>query len=247
MFAAVEKSFAQLGDPKLRWVILKSLGIALLFYVVIWVATWFLVAAIPTVDISWLGQTGNRWLNELLHFLAGLAAFVLPLFLFPACFGIVVSLFLEEVADAVEERHYPQLGKAPGIPLWVGIWSGVKFFLLLVGINLALLPIYLILLFFPIASVALFCVVNGYLCSVEYFELVGLRRQPMADVNALRRSHRPSAGAHPGDGTDGPCPANAGACATRSPVGRADALGGSVFRSGYQLETLGFWSHFTAS
>jgi len=190
MFAAVEKSFAQLGDPKLRWVILKSLGIALLFYVVIWVATWFLVAAIPTVDISWLGQTGNRWLNELLHFLAGLAAFVLPLFLFPACFGIVVSLFLEEVADAVEERHYPQLGKAPGIPLWVGIWSGVKFFLLLVGINLALLPIYLILLFFPIASVALFCVVNGYLCSVEYFELVGLRRQPMADVNALRRSHR---------------------------------------------------------
>jgi len=190
MFAAVEKSFAQLGDPKLRWVILKSLGIALLFYVVIWVATWFLVAAIPTLNVSWLGETGNRWLNDLVHFLAGLAAFVLPLFLFPACFGIVVSLFLEEVADAVEDRHYPQLGKAPGIPLWVGIWSGVKFFLLLVGINLALLPIYLVLLFFPIASVALFCVVNGYLCSVEYFELVGLRRQPMADVNALRRTNR---------------------------------------------------------
>ena len=190
MFAAVEKSFAQLGDRKLRWVILKSLGIALLFYVVIWVATWFLVAAIPTLNVSWLGETGNRWLNDLVHFLAGLAAFVLPLFLFPACFGIVVSLFLEEVADAVEDRHYPQLGKAPGIPLWVGIWSGVKFFLLLVGINLALLPIYLVLLFFPIASVALFCVVNGYLCSVEYFELVGLRRQPMADVNALRRTNR---------------------------------------------------------
>lgn len=190
MFAAVEKSFAQLGDPKLRWVILKSLGIALLFYVVIWVATWFLVAAIPTLNVSWLGETGNRWLNDLVHFLAGLAAFVLPLFLFPACFGIVMSLFLEEVADAVEDRHYPQLGKAPGVPLWVGIWSGVKFFLLLVGINLVLLPIYLVLLFFPIASVALFCVVNGYLCSVEYFELVGLRRQPMADVNALRRANR---------------------------------------------------------
>jgi uncharacterized protein involved in cysteine biosynthesis len=190
MFDAIEKSFAQLGDPKLRWVILKSLGIAILFYAALWIAAWFLVAAIPTVDISWLGQTGNRWLNELLHFLAGLAAFVLPLFLFPACFGIIVSLFLEEVADAVEARHYPLLGKAPGIPIWVGIWSGVKFFLLLIGINLVLLPVYLILLFVPIASVALFCVVNGYLCSVEYFELVGLRRQPMAQVTALRRAYR---------------------------------------------------------
>ncbi|TWT15066.1 EI24 domain-containing protein [Reyranella sp. CPCC 100927] len=190
MFAAVEKSFAQLGDPKLRWVVLKSLGIAILFYVVIWVATWFLVAAIPTVSVSWLGETGNRWLNDLLHFLAGLAAYALPLFLFPACFGIIVSLFLEEVADAVEERHYPQLGKAPGVPLWVGIWSGVKFFLLLVSVNLVLLPVYIILLFFPIASVILFCVVNGYLCSVEYFELVGLRRQPMTDVTALRRTNR---------------------------------------------------------
>ncbi|HEX2890022.1 EI24 domain-containing protein [Vineibacter terrae] len=190
MFEAVGKSFAQLGDPKLRWVILKSLGIAILFYIALWFATWFLVAAIPTVDISWLGETGNRWLNELLHFLAGLAAFVLPLFLFPACFGVIVSLFLEEVADAVEARHYPFLGKAPGVPVWIGIWSGVKFFLLLVGINLVLLPIYLILLFFPIVSVALFCVVNGYLCSVEYFELVGLRRQPMGEVTTLRRAYR---------------------------------------------------------
>jgi uncharacterized protein involved in cysteine biosynthesis len=190
MFDAVAKSFAQLGDPKLRWVIVKSLAIALLFYIALWVATWFLVGAIPTFELSWLGQTANRWLNDLVRFLAGLAAFLLPLFLFPACFGVIVSVFLEEVADAVEARHYPHLGKARGIPVWTGIWSGVKFFLLLVGINLALLPLYLILLFLPLLSVALFCIVNGYLCSVEYFELVGLRRQVMKDVSALRRAHR---------------------------------------------------------
>jgi uncharacterized protein involved in cysteine biosynthesis len=190
MFDFVVKSFAQLGDPKLRWVILKSLGLAALLYIALWVGAWFLVQATPTVEIAWLGATLNRWLNGLLRFLAGLAAFALPLFLFPAFFGIIVSLFLEEVADAVEERHYPELGQAPGIPIWVGIWSGVKFLLLLLGINLLLLPIYLILLFFPLLSVALFCVVNGYLCSVEYFELVGLRRQKMAEVTALRRAHR---------------------------------------------------------
>ncbi|HJQ55656.1 MAG TPA: EI24 domain-containing protein [Vineibacter sp.] len=190
MFDFVVKSFAQLTDPKLRWVIVKSLGLAALLYIALWVGAYFLVQATPTVEISWLGETLNRWLNGLLRFLAGLAAFALPLFLFPAFFGIIVSLFLEEVADAVEERHYPHLGQAPGIPIWVGIWSGVKFLLLLLGVNLVLLPLYLILLFFPLLSVALFCVVNGYLCSVEYFELVGLRRQKMADVTALRRANR---------------------------------------------------------
>lgn len=190
MFDFVAKSFAQLGDPKLRWVILKSLGLAALLYIALWVGAYFLVQATPTIEIAWLGETPNRWLNSLLRFLAGLAAVVLPLFLFPAFFGIIVSIFLEEVADAVEERHYPHLGHAPGIPIWVGIWSGVKFLLLLVGINLALLPIYIVLLFFPLLSVALFCVVNGYLCSVEYFELVGLRRQKMAEVTALRRANR---------------------------------------------------------
>ena len=92
MFDAVAKSFAQLGDPRLRWVILKSLGIAALFYILLWTGAWFLVQATPTVEIGWLGETLNRWLNDLLRFLAGLAAFALPLFLFPAFFGIIVSL-----------------------------------------------------------------------------------------------------------------------------------------------------------
>ncbi len=190
MLDAVARSFAQLGDPRLRWVILKSLAIAALFYILLWIGAWFLAQATPTVQISWLGETASGWLTDVLRFLVGLAAFVLPLFLFPAFFGIIVSLFLEEVADAVEDRYYPHLGKAPGVPIWVGIWSGVKFFLLLVAINVVLLPIYIVLLFFPLLSVVLFCVVNGYLCSVEYFELVGLRRQRMAEVTALRRAWR---------------------------------------------------------
>lgn len=190
MFDAVGKSFAQLGDPRLRWVILKSLAIALAFYVALWTAAWFLVGETPSIEIAWLGKTVSGWLTGLVRFLAGLAAFVLPLFLFPACFGIIVSLFLEEVADAVEARHYPHLGKAPGVPVWVGIASGVKFLFLLIAVNLALLPVYIVLLFFPFFSVAVFCLVNGYLCSVEYFEAVGLRREPMARVEAVRRAHR---------------------------------------------------------
>ena len=190
MLSAIEKSFGQLFDPKLRWVVLKSLALALVLYVVLWLLMRWAGKSIPDIHISWFGASFSAWLTEAMRWIVGLLAFAAPILLFPAFFGMMVGLFLDEVADAVEARHYPFLGKAPGVPVWVGIWSGVKFFLLLVGINLVLLPIYLILLFVPIASVALFCVVNGYLCSVEYFELVGLRRQPMGEVTALRRAFR---------------------------------------------------------
>ena len=47
--------------------------------------------------------------------------------LFPASFGIVVSIFMEKIADIVEAEHYPELGPAHGIPVWAGIWTGLAF------------------------------------------------------------------------------------------------------------------------
>ncbi|MBL8674515.1 MAG: EI24 domain-containing protein [Rhodospirillales bacterium] len=187
LFGALEKSFSQLGDPRLRWVIVKALALALVIGVLIWVAAGFLVGMIPTFQIGWIGDGANRWLNQGVRWLAGLAAFLLPFLLFPASFGVIVSLFLEEVADAVEARHYPHLGKAHGIPVWTGIVSGLKFFGLLVAINLVLLPVYLLLLFVPPTGLILFYAVNGRLIGSEYFEQVGLRRAPVAEVTAARR------------------------------------------------------------
>ncbi len=188
LFGAIERSFAQLGDPRLRWVIVKSLALALVIGALIWIAAGFLVGMIPTFQIGWIGEGPNRWLNEGVRWLAGLAAFLLPFLLFPASFGVIVSLFLEEVADAVEARHYPHLGKAHGIPVWTGIVSGLKFFGLLVGINLLLLPIYLLLLFVPPTGLILFYAVNGRLIGSEYFEQVGLRRAPVAEVTAAHEA-----------------------------------------------------------
>jgi len=37
---------------------------------------------------------------------------------------IVISIFLEKIADIVEAEYYPQLGKAPGISIAAGLWSG---------------------------------------------------------------------------------------------------------------------------
>ena len=68
MLDAVARSFAQLGDPRLRWVILKSLAIATLFYILLWIGAWFLAQATPTVQILWLGETASGWQRQRISF-----------------------------------------------------------------------------------------------------------------------------------------------------------------------------------
>ena len=70
--------------------------------------------------------------------------------------------------------------------MWSGIWSGVKFLLLMIGVNLLLLPIYLILLFIPPTGLILFYAVNGHMTGAMYHEGVGLRRRSAGETKKLR-------------------------------------------------------------
>jgi CysZ protein len=186
MLLAIEKSFGQLFDPKLRWVVLKSLALALVLYVLLWLLMRWAGKSIPDIQIGWFGAGFNTWLTEAMRWLVGLLAFAAPILLFPAFFGMMVGLFLDEVADAVEARHYPELGVARGTPIWSGLWSGVKFLLLMLGVNLLLLPIYLVLLFIPPTGLILFYIVNGHMTGAMYHEGVGLRRRTATETKKLR-------------------------------------------------------------
>src|SRR3546814_2292255 len=62
--------------------------------------------------------------------------------------------------------------------------------MLTVGLNLLALPLYLLLLFLPPLNIVLFYMLNGYLISREYYELVALRRMTPDASRRLRRAHR---------------------------------------------------------
>jgi uncharacterized protein involved in cysteine biosynthesis len=109
--------------------------------------------------------------------------------LFPASFGIVISIFMERIADIVEARHYPALGPARGIPIWTGIWTGVAFLVALVVLNLVMLPIYIVAIFVAGLGAVVFYAVNGWLTARMYYELVALRRRSPADVKAWRKAN----------------------------------------------------------
>jgi uncharacterized protein involved in cysteine biosynthesis len=181
MIRAFELAFRQLGDPKLRGLIWWSLLVSLVLQVGIAVLAWWLLKSFAHFD--------TRWINDAVSWATGAGMVVLAFLLFPASFGIVISIFMEQIADIVEAEHYPQLGKARGIPIWTGIWTGVVFLVAVIVLNLVMLPFYILALFVAGLGAVLFYAINGWLTGRVYFEQVALRRLDPAGVKAWRSAN----------------------------------------------------------
>ena len=181
MIRAFDLALRQLGDPKLRAVVWQSLLLSLVLQIAIGVLAWWALQHFAT--FQW------EWVNSAIRWLGGGAVTVLALLLFPASFGIVISVFMERIADIVESEYYPELGKARGIPIWTGIWTGVVFLIAVVILNLVMLPLYLVALFVAGLGAVLFYAINGWLTARLYYEQVALRRRNPADVKAWRKAN----------------------------------------------------------
>jgi uncharacterized protein involved in cysteine biosynthesis len=181
MIRAFELAVRQLGDPKLRGVIGWSLLLSLLLQAGIAALGWWGLKSLA--NFQW------QWVNDAIVWLSGAGVVVLALMLFPASFGIVISIFLERIADIVEAEHYPKLGPARGIAIWTGIWTGVVFLLAIVAVNLVMLPFYILAIFVAGLGAVLFYAVNGWLTARVYYEQVALRRLTPSEVKAWRRAN----------------------------------------------------------
>ena len=178
MFKAFSKAISQLNDRRTRKVLWLCIGTAMAVFTVLWVAIGFLLTS--TVFFA----TG--WLETAVDLLGGLATLILTWFLFPGIMSALIGLFLEDIAGAVEARHYPSLPKAKGLPATAAMLTTLRFLGVVIILNISLL----IFLLFPPVFPFVFYALNGYLLSREYFELVALRRIGPEDMRSLRRAHR---------------------------------------------------------
>ena len=181
MIRAFELAIGQLGDPRLRSLIWWSLLLSLVLQVAI--------AAFGIWGLRSRATFESRGINETIVWLSGTGVIVLAVMLFPASFGIVISVFMEQIADVVEARHYPHLGKARGIPIWTGIWTGLVFLVAVIALNLVMLPFYVLALFVAGLGAVIFYAVNGWLTGRLYYEQVALRRRDPAEVKAWRKAN----------------------------------------------------------
>ena len=178
MFNAFSKAVFQLNDPRTRKMLWLSIGAALSVFAVLWLAIFYLLTSTSFFAIAWL-----EWAVDLL---GGLATLVLTWFLFPGVITVVIGLFLDDIAAAVEARHYPELPPAEGLSVPAALLTTLRYLGVMIVLNLGLL----VFLFFPPLFPFVFYAVNGYLLSREYFELVASRRAGADEIRELRKAHR---------------------------------------------------------
>jgi uncharacterized protein involved in cysteine biosynthesis len=166
----------QLGDPRVRGVLVKSVLLTLaLFAAAAALAGWALSGANPCGWGPLDGQcTIGRGTGALIAVLLGLASLWL---LFPAVAIGVLGLFSDEVVEAVEARHYPAAAAAARRPtagegLALGLRSAGRLLLW----NAAALPFYLLLLVTGIGPFLLFLAINAVALGRDLGEMVAVRR-----------------------------------------------------------------------
>ncbi len=177
MISALARAFGQLPDPVFRRVIVKTF----LWSIALSVALFLLAGW----GVTFIDATGIGFLDGAIEFLGAAAALVIAMLLFPGLAMIVVGFFLEQIARAVEARHYPGLADSRPQPLHVAVWAATRLGAVTVALNLVVLPIYLV----PVINVFVFYALNGYLLGREYFELAALRRLDEPSARQMRRRH----------------------------------------------------------
>lgn len=186
MLGAFSKAFGQLTDPPFR----KVFWIGVVGSLAIFIASWLILGwALTTLDLPvldlWVWEVD---LDRVKEIFGGIAVLVLTWILFPAVVTLVVSFFLEDVAQAVEDRHYPGLGAARQQAVAEILWITVKFALIAIVLNILALPVLLALFFSPFYPFV-FYGLNGYLLGREYYELVAHRRVEPHQAKEIRRAH----------------------------------------------------------
>ena len=192
MIDAASKAFAQMFTPALRGVLIKAVGLALLFIVFIGIVLQRLLAGLADSGATWAEQTSgfaphSVWtaLAWMLSILAGLGIVTGAIFLMPPVSALVGSFFVDDVAEAVEREHYPAEPAGRALPMLPAVVEGAKIALLSLVVYVVALPF---VLFAGFGFLILF-VATAYLLSREYFELAAMRFRTAGEAKAMRKAN----------------------------------------------------------
>ncbi len=181
---SVFAALGQLPDPRFRGVLVKGIGLTLaLLAALTWVFVTLTGWLVPdTLSLPFIGEIS--WAGAVLSWASLVLMLVLSVFLMVPVASAFTGIFLDDVADAVEAEHYPDLGPAPRLPLSETLKDSATFLGVIVIANLLALILYLI--FIPAAPLIFFGL-NGYLLGREYFRMIAMRRLGRAGARAAHR------------------------------------------------------------
>jgi CysZ protein len=176
MVSAAFKALGDLLSRDFRSVLWSAIGLALLLFIGVFAAVeaafWFLTF------VPW------PWVETVLAFGAGLGLLVLFFFLMAPVTSLFAGLYLDKIAKLVETRHYG--ADEAGVPLsgFRAVGMSLQFGALVLLCNILALP----LVFTGFGVIVLF-IINAYLISREYFEMVAMRFMEPDEAKSLRKDN----------------------------------------------------------
>ncbi|MEL6599881.1 MAG: EI24 domain-containing protein [Pseudomonadota bacterium] len=180
------RAVGQMGDPRFTGVLAKALVLTIAVFVALCVVLGLVVSSV--VGAVTLPFIGTFDAGALATGLAVGTMMIASIFLMIPVASICVGFFLDDIASAVEDSHYPDLPHVTPLPLGDVLVDSLRFFGVLAAANLVALIFYL---FSGPFAPLVFYALNGFLLGREYFQLVALRRLPPAEATRLRKAHFP--------------------------------------------------------
>lgn len=183
---AFSRAVGQLGDGRFLRVVFLGIVLAIALLTGIYSGfLWVVETFVPgSVTIPFIGPVGG--LDTLVSWGSILLMIGLSVFLMVPVASAFVGLFLEDVAQAVEDRHYPGLPPVPRTKLWDTLIDTANFIGLLIVVNVLAVILYI---FAGPFSPVVFWAINGFMLGREYFTLVATRRIGRSAAKALRKKY----------------------------------------------------------
>jgi len=151
-----------------------GIGLTIALLVGAYAALLWIIETLTGEGVTVPGVGEVQWIGDLLGWGSLGLMIVLSIFLMVPVASAITSLFLDDVAHAVEDKHYPHLPPKPRVPFFDGLRDTVNFLGVLIGAFLA---------------IPIFYALNGFLLSREYFQLAAMRRIGRAAAIEMRRAH----------------------------------------------------------
>jgi CysZ protein len=125
-------------------------------------------------------------IETVLQWLGGFALVVGSIFLIPPVSSLIAGLYIDDIAATVEKENFPADPPGRELPVPQAILTALRFFFVVLAVNL----VALLLLLVPGVNLIAFYAGNGYLLGREYLEMAATRHLPAAEARALRKSNR---------------------------------------------------------
>lgn len=176
MLKAAGQAFEELFSPPFRAVMVKCVA--------------FTVALLAGLIVAVEWSFGHfvawpDWIETAIQWLGGLALVAGSIFLIPPVTSLIAGLYLDDIAAVVERETFPNDPPGRELPTAKSIWLAIRFFFVVLAVNL----LALLLLLVPGVNLIAFYVGNGYLLGREYFELAAMRHVSEAEAKRIRKAN----------------------------------------------------------